>query len=364
MKTITHLITTIDRGGAENQLLLLVKLQIKQGWEVRVIPLKGKLDLARSFEEVGANVEDFVFLKNPVLQFLKLRKYFRSNQTLIHAHLPRAELFGALCGGDNAFVFSRHNCETFLPNNPGIFSKFLSQFVERRALGGIAISQSVKEFLLKSKEIRDENRFCVIPYGYSLEELSERNTFAEKPVLIQKKDFLLGTVGRFVPQKDYPTLFRVFSMLRTRKSGAQLLIIGQGEQGEYLKCLAKELGIFEAICWVGTTANVELHLEQLDAFILCSKYEGFGLVLLEAMAVRVPIVASRNSAILEVLGSDHPGLADTGSSESFFSKLLLLEDPVVQQRILSYQDSRLELFSPQHMLLKIESFYQSVLQNP
>ena len=71
---INHLITTISRGGAENQLLTLCKEQVKAGKSVSVIYLKGNPDLDSKFRRAGVNVIDKFANKNPVLQLFQIRK--------------------------------------------------------------------------------------------------------------------------------------------------------------------------------------------------------------------------------------------------------------------------------------------------
>lgn len=89
---ICHYITTISRGGAENQLLLLVENQIKSGNQVTVVPLKGNLDLYANFIELGAKVEKKLLDKKFILQIIKMFITNNRKFDVHHAHLPQAEL--------------------------------------------------------------------------------------------------------------------------------------------------------------------------------------------------------------------------------------------------------------------------------
>ena len=82
-------------------------------------------------------------------------------------------------------------------------------------------------------------------------------------------------------------------------------------------------------------------------------------MLLEAMDVGLPIVASRNSAIPEVLGFDFPNLCETGDSSDFSSKLNLLNDFNYMENIIEIQESRLALFDSKAMAQKISQAYES-----
>jgi glycosyltransferase involved in cell wall biosynthesis len=165
----------------------------------------------------------------------------------------------------------------------------------------------------------------------------------------QEADLVVTTIGRLTEQKDYPTILSAFEEICKSNQKALLLIIGEGEMDEQLKALAIKLGISGNISWIGKTPNVASYLAISDVFILASKYEGFGLVLLEAMSLNVPIVGSDNSAIREVLTSEHPGLVRTGDYGNFARRVLSAQNNPLRLLILELQSKRLNDFSPRIM---------------
>ena len=108
-KKITHIITTIERGGAEKQLLTLVSEQVQSGLKVEVFFLKGKPDLKKEFEKFGVIVNSSLVGKNFLKQIYLLSKFLDKNTSPIHAHLPKSELLAAIVVRNKYFVFSRHN---------------------------------------------------------------------------------------------------------------------------------------------------------------------------------------------------------------------------------------------------------------
>ena len=110
-KKIIHLITTIEFGGAEKQLLILARNQIKQGLEVEVFYLKGKPELKKQFEDVGVKVNSLLVDQPFIFQVTKFRKFIRSNKSPVHTHLPQAELVASLACKKKKFIISRHNFE-------------------------------------------------------------------------------------------------------------------------------------------------------------------------------------------------------------------------------------------------------------
>jgi glycosyltransferase involved in cell wall biosynthesis len=86
-------------------------------------------------------------------------------------------------------------------------------------------------------------------------------------------------------------------------------------------------------------------------------YEGFGLVLLEAMANDVPVVAARNSAIPEVLGFDYEGLFETGDFKQLSDLFQSSLEPSKNSSMKSYLNKRLEIFQPVRMRIKMDEIY-------
>lgn len=354
MTKVFHLITTIERGGAENQLLILVREQIIQGFEVHIAFLKGSLELKSEFTSIGATVHSSLVGLSPFFQPFEFRKLLKGRKVIVHAHLPRAELVAALTPAKFKFVASRHNSEPFFPGAPRYISNVLSKLIEIRASKIIAISEAVRDFLISRGEVRTHHKIEVVHYGY-------------RPVLTRNKieptsrfnNFHVGTISRLTDQKDISTMLKAFAKYRTRNKSAKLSILGKGRLLQNLEDLTRDLSIDGSVQFCGKSAEVIEFLRSLDVFILTSKYEGFGMVLLEAMDAGIPIIASRNSAIPEVLGNDFPGLCETGNEHDFAAKLELLQNAEFRKVFLDIQEERLGNFSAEKMIKKINYLYLS-----
>lgn len=97
--------------------------------------------------------------------------------------------------------------------------------------------------------------------------------------------------GRLVDQKDFPTLLRAFARVR-RMTDARLMLIGEGEGRDSLERLANELGIADDVALPGFVANPYAYMARSAVFVLSSRWEGLGMVLIEAMACGTPVVSS------------------------------------------------------------------------
>jgi glycosyltransferase involved in cell wall biosynthesis len=353
LKSIIHCITTIERGGAENQLYVLTKEQIKTGAKVSIIYLKGEPELKDKFTLMGVEVLDLLHNKNVLLQILILRKFLKGQKVVLHAHLPRAELVSSFAKSVNTFIISRHNSEKFFPKAPNFISRFLSLFITRNIDSCVTISEAVKTFVLSANEISSTKQLTVVHYGYNNEFIFQKNLVGKN------NDYVIGTIARLVPQKDHATLLAAFSQFLMIHPNSKLMLIGNGYLKSYLVDFSKKLGIYEKVLWIDKTENSYDLLYQMDLFVLSSKYEGFGLVLLEAMQVNVPIIAANNSSIPEVLGENYMGLFESGNVGSLLERMLNFFDESSNLNLPELYKGNLVRFQPNVMLEKMLCIYNS-----
>jgi glycosyltransferase involved in cell wall biosynthesis len=252
-------------------------------------------------------------------------------------------------------VVSRHNAEPFFPGAPQFLSSFLSRLVTEKAKHVIAISYAVYNFISSKNEVSDLKKITVVHYGYEPSPSIDRlNTKVE---LGNESGICIGTISRLTRQKDLPTLFSAFAQFLRLHPDSKLLMVGGGEEKNSLVSLAEELAIANNIEWVGRTSEIQKYLSRMDVFVLSSLYEGFGLVLLEAMDAGVPVIASNNSAVPEVLGSDFPGLASTGDVQDFLEKMNWFVNPDIRKDVLQIQQVRLSKFNADLMCSRIAEIY-------
>ena len=358
---INHFITTISRGGAENQLLILCREQIASGHVVSVTPLKGQLDLLDDFECENIKVDLSLHRNIFAVQVVKKIVGKRRTEIIQHAHLPQAELLLALSLQRKYFV-TRHYGSAFFPGKPQVLSRLLSRLTAKRAAGVIAISKFVAEYLLKSGEISSPKKLFVVAYGFDTHNFVSglgKNELLRQPNFDQ---LAVGTLARLSSEKDLCTLIRGFTIFHKSISPRSTLeIFGEGPEFESLKDLIVNLKMQESVFLMGKTANPAKVLSQFDVFVLSSKFEGFGMVYLEAMATSRIILASNIAAAVEVLGTS--GAATFFEVENELDLGVKLGEVmyVDQSKMRDEQLKRLRLFGSGVMAKLIQEIYE---QNP
>lgn len=358
---IGHVISTIQRGGAENQLLILVREQIKHGLKVVVFPLKDNLDLLEDFENAGAEV-DLRFHDKPFLVQVFLSFFGRFKDiSVFHAHLPQSELLLSL-SFRHTFITSRHFGGSFYPGRSQVVSTLLSRFVIWRSRHVIAISRFVLDYLQKSKEISRRKSCTVVPYGFEPSIFLTNTHFLESHTSSKSSRSSFGTLARLSPEKDLSTLIQGFELfVRQSRGVGSLDIFGEGPEHKKLLELVRTLNIEDKVHFHGKTNDAKSAFESFNTFVLASRFEGFGMVLLEAMSLNKVIISSDIQTSLEVLGqSDLIYFFKTGDVFDLALKMKESATSSLRKRHKFYQ-TRLRKFEAAVMEKKIFSIYQQVV---
>lgn len=120
--------------------------------------------------------------------------------------------------------------------------------------------------------------------------------------------YLIGSVGRLRPQKGYPILLAAAAQVRQTLPHAHFVLIGDGELRPQLEAQAQQLGIADAVTFLGPRHDVEQLYGLLDLFVSSSLWEGLPTVILEAMAAGCPVVATAVAGSRDLVGKDERGL--------------------------------------------------------
>lgn len=129
-----------------------------------------------------------------------------------------------------------------------------------------------------------------------------------------RRGTLFASLGRMVAKKGFDVLIKACGILRAQGLDARLLLGGTGVECEPLRALARDCGMQQHVQFVGWVDSVAEFLHRADVFVLPSRDEPFGIVLLEAMAASLPIVATRTDGANEIFTDDSAYLVEIGNA--------------------------------------------------
>ena len=357
---IHHFITTISIGGAENQLLILARAQVKLGYKVVIYPMKDSLDLKDQLTMCGAEVDTRFHEKNIFKQIYISFKMNFDNYEILHAHLPLAEIiqYFSRC---RIKITSRHFGGKFYPKMPRIVSTALSRIVSYRTTYVVAISDFVKDYLRISNEIPINKKIYVVKYGFKVEDFlnQKSQTIDSKHA---KARLACGTLARLSPEKDLATLLKAIHVLKIDyNEKIEVNIYGVGPEEENLRSLVKKLHIDNQVNFKGKTNQPLEAFDTFEIFVLTSVFEGFGMVLLEAMSLGKKIVCSEIPAAKEILGNKGAGIFfETGNEYDLACKISNISN-LLHSSYLDLQKIQLEQFSATKMAAEMDKIYLQAL---
>jgi glycosyltransferase involved in cell wall biosynthesis len=240
---------------------------------------------------------------------------------VVHTHLPHAAQLGRVAAAlarSAAIVDSTH---TDAPRLSRVDWRMRLRALARVTDRLIAISETVRRHLVERVGLRAE-QIEVVPYGIALPREAEPRSAARARLGVPADAFVVGFVGRLTPLKQVDVLLRAVA----RVPGAVVAVVGAGPCAKALRSLASELALTDAR-FTGAVDDAASCMPAFDVLCLPSRWEGLGLVLLEAMARGVPVVGARAGAIPVFLGDGVRGLiVPSGDDETLAAALRAVRD--------------------------------------
>lgn len=208
------------------------------------------------------------------------------------------------------------------------------------------------------------HKCIIIPNGISRTVINEKaSTEINDADLYKMKadsSFKVVSIGRLEPQKDFQTLISAFAKVHNRHKDCNLYIIGDGLLRADLEQLSINLKLSKKIHFLGWKQNVYPFYKEADIFVLSSHYEGFGRVILEAMACGIPVVSSDvEYGPSEILCKGEFGLLTPEGDERMMANciLSLITDKSLRDKFVEKAYRRVDAFSEKEMMEKYRRLF-------
>jgi glycosyltransferase involved in cell wall biosynthesis len=326
-RSILFLCTALQRAGAETQVATLALALKARGWDVSVVSMTTPTAFVEELRAAGVYVESLDMpagSANPVA-LLRFRRILRQRRpTVVHSHLIHANLLARLTRMIRRvplLVSTAHSI-----SDGGLVRRWVYRVTDRMSDLTTNVSQAAVDRYVQVGAVSAE-RIRFVPNGLVTERFVSddgvRRRLREE--LSVGDAFAWLAVGRFEEAKDYPNMLRAFGRVLREHPGALLLIAGRGKLQDETKRLAEELKVGDHVRFLGVRRDVPQLMAAADGYALSSAWEGMPMVLLEASAASLPIVATRVGGNAEVVLDGESGLlAPAKDSEALAACMLRL----------------------------------------
>ncbi|UCE40475.1 MAG: glycosyltransferase family 4 protein, partial [Candidatus Aminicenantes bacterium] len=227
----------------------------------------------------------------------------------------------------------------------------------------MTISESVKNVFVESGF--DAERIHVIPDGIDFTQYEDKASkdYLRQELSFAPDDFLVGIVVPLSDDKGHKYLIQVFQRLREHTSKIKVIIIGEGRLQLELNKQVKEIQEQDMVFFLGFHENNPQILNSLDVFVLSSGHDSLGSLIMDAMACRLPVVATRADGILELVTHQKTGLLVPPQRPKSLARAIikLYEDRELAHRLgqRGYENVH-QKFSAESMVLKAIDLYEEL----
>lgn len=370
MPRVFHLIKSLGRGGAEVLLSEGLRHSNREMFEFGYgYFLPKKTAMVSSLEEQGVevvcfNAENSIHILSTAREVAKFLTRWQAD--LVHCHLPIAGVVGRLAGRMCGIpvIYTEHNrMERYHP-----LTRRLNLFTWGLQSRVIAVSAEVASSI--GAHVRRPVPVDVVLNGVDLEHFSgERTdgTQVRRSLGIPTDAPIVGTVAVFRAQKALDDWLKAARQIVDRVPSVNFVIVGDGPLRMELADLSRTIGLAGVVHFPGLQTDVRPYLAAMDVFMSSSLFEGLPVALLEAMAMRCPVVATSVGGIPEVIRHGENGyLVEPRSPSNLANSVLdLLQSNERSRRFGEFGRNTIEGgFSLQRMNRQIEAIYLEAMRDP
>jgi glycosyltransferase involved in cell wall biosynthesis len=346
---VAQVITRLDWGGSPDIVRILSCGLDKEAFKVTLVTgatqypsLKTSqfLDAFKEHVVVIPELRRDINLFSDAAAFFKLYNFFSDNRfDIVHTHTAKAGCLARLAAslaGVPVIIHTAHGHNFYGYFSPW-FSKLIvviERWLARRSTRLIALTELEKADYIKYN-VAGHGKISVISQGLELErylslthaQLAMRQSFGIKP-----GELLVAMIGRLEPVKGCEYFIRAAGIVAQALPQAKFIIVGEGSLRTWLQEQAGSLGLQERCIFTGWREDIPEIMSCVDVLVLPSLNEAVGIVLLEAQASGIPVVASKVGGVEEVIRDKQTGLLVGPADEHALAQAI--------QYLLSREDER------------------------
>lgn len=303
IKVLTGFIMNGKAGGLDKYLLTFLEQVHSEFVKVDFLTNKLDLELKKYLETYGSQLYEVANLKKPDAQYQQICSIIRQNQydmTYFNISTALSRIGPKAAMDCNVPIRAIHSHSTGIDCNNLLKRKVLLHLhnkykkeLYKTANRFYACSKTAGLWLFPEKVV-ESNQFKIIHNAVDAKKfaynVSLRNQLRDELNLTDK--YVIGHVGNFCYPKNYPLLLEIFQSLLKKNSKAVLLLVGTGPDFEQVKESVHTMGIQDNVIFLGQRKDIHRIMQAMDVFLFPSRFEGLGIVLIEAQATGLPCVVS------------------------------------------------------------------------
>lgn len=333
----------------------------------------------REKEEIIHKAEKIFFLemvreiavKKDLKAVKEIRKILKKEKPdIVYLHSSKAGALGRIALLFNRKIKIIYNAHGWYFNADIGKKKVLYQIIEKilayRANKIIAISKSEYDSALE-KHITSKNKLILIENGIDIEKYKDYEKYREsmrKQYKIEKDATVVGIVGRISEQKDPLTTIRAAAKIINENRKIYFMFVGNGNLEEKVRQYAKEQKISDNIIITGWVNNVKSYISTFDIALLPSKWEGFGLAILEYMICKKPIITTKVGGIADILNKEDSAFfiqkEEDNKIVNHINYIINHDKDILKLVEKNYQDC-CKRFSIQHLVYSHEQVFKELV---
>ncbi len=373
---LLYVFDNLEFGGGERFFAQLINRLSGKRYKIMVACLP-TVTFLEKIEGSGALVKS-VDMRNRfnvkvILQLASLMK--REKIDIVHSQGARADFFARIAGRLAKVPFDISIVQMPVEGfDVALIKKFvyivLNRFSERFVDRFIVVSDALEKIMIEKHGIEPQRVVKIYngiekdEYCIEDEEIARRRIAFRKESGLGKDVPIVGAIGRLVWQKGFEYFIEAIPDVLRKIPEAMFLIVGEGKLKDELNVKSKMLKLEDKIIFTGFRSDIKDILASVDAFAMPSLLEGLPMILLEAMAMMKPIVATKIEGIREVLENGLTGLLVSPKDPQVLSEAivdLLIHKDKARQMGLTARKVVEERFGVNAMVQKVEGVYEELL---
>lgn len=298
---ILHVLGRLNRGGAETMVMNLYRNIDRSRVQFDfIIHTSDKCDYDDEILSLGGVIHHVPqFNGKNYLQYKKVwHRFFKSHPEykIIHGHVRSTAAIYLWIAKKYELITIAHSHSTSSGMGMSAFVKDTLQYPIRYITNYLfACSKSAGQWLF-GKNVSIKDNFIILKNAIDSQKYiyNQNNRMRIRKELEIEDKFVIGHIGRFNVSKNHELLINIFNVVHNKNKNSILIMIGDGELRPDIEKKVNDLGLIDAVIFLGVRPDVPDLLQAMDCFLFPSLYEGLGIVAIEAQAAGLPCLVSNS----------------------------------------------------------------------